>query len=152
MCSPEQCGRRGHKNGANYNFMIFSSQLVIRRPLPLGMGRKYHPPLGGPREQRYERHSWAFFQLRQFISYKADREGIAVILVDPAYTSQTCHMCGHCEKANRRTQSEFSCQRCGFTMNADANAAINIKTVAVNQPMVSPLGRCVVRVDTSPLL
>ncbi len=104
------------------------------------------------REQRYERHSWAFFQLRQFISYKADREGIAVILVDPAYTSQTCHMCGHCEKANRRTQSEFSCQRCGFTMNADANAAINIKTVAVNQPMVSPLGRCVVRVDTSPLL
>ena len=32
-------------------------------------------------------------------------------------------MCGHCEKANRRTQSDFSCQRCVYQSNADYNAA-----------------------------
>ena len=63
------------------------------------------------REQRYERHSWAFFQLRQFISYKADRAGVLVVFVDPRYTSQTCSVCHHCEKKNRVSQSEFVCHR-----------------------------------------
>ena len=71
------------------------------------------------RAQRYERHSWAFFQLRTFLQYKADNAGVRVTLVDPRNTSRTCPECGHCEKANRRSQSEFLCQQCGFTANAD---------------------------------
>ncbi len=62
-------------------------------------------------EQRYERHSWAFFQLRTFLQYKADSAGVRVTLVDPHNTSRRCPECGHCEKANRRSQSEFLCQR-----------------------------------------
>jgi putative transposase len=94
------------------------------------------------REHRYERHSWAFFQLRQFIAYKAAWAGVAVYLVDPRNTSRTCSACGRCEKANRRSQAEFSCQRCGFSTNADENAALNIsrkERAAVNRPMASPL-------------
>src|SRR5262249_9691465 len=78
------------------------------------------------REHRYERHSWAFFQLRQYITYKAAQAGVAVYLVDPRNTSRTCSQCGHCEKANRKSQAEFLCQRCGFATNADYNAALNI--------------------------
>ncbi len=89
------------------------------------------------RAQRYERHSWAFLQLRTFIQYNA---GVRVILVDPRNTSRTCSRCGHCEPANRRSQAEFSCQQCGHTAHADLNAALNIQTVAVNPPMVAPLG------------
>jgi putative transposase len=94
------------------------------------------------REHRYERHSWAFFQLRQYIAYKAAAAGVPVHLVDPRNTSRTCSICGHCEKANRKSQAEFLCQRCGFTMNADYNAAINISRkqwAAVNRPLAATL-------------
>jgi putative transposase len=95
-------------------------------------------------EQRYERHSWAFSQLRQFLTYKAAGAGVPVHLVDPRNTSRTCSACGHCERANRRSQESFLCQRCGFMLNADYNAAINISRTepyraAVNRPMAAPL-------------
>lgn len=78
------------------------------------------------REQRYEQHSWAFSQVRLFLTYKAAWAGVPVLLVDPAYTSQTCSRCRHCERANRQSQSSFRCQRCGFSAPADFNAAKNI--------------------------
>ncbi|GIV61610.1 MAG: hypothetical protein KatS3mg044_0476 [Rhodothermaceae bacterium] len=86
----------------------------------------------------------SFYQLRQFIEYKAKLAGIPVLLVDPAYTSRTCSECGHCEKGNRKDQVRFECQACGFALNADHNAAINIAargvaacTRRVMRPMVS---------------
>lgn len=93
-------------------------------------------------EHRYARHSWAFFQLRAFLTYKAAWAGVPVHLVDPRNTSRTCSACGHCEKANRKSQAEFLCRRCGFEINADHNAAINIsrkERAAVNRPMASTL-------------
>jgi IS605 OrfB family transposase len=93
-------------------------------------------------EHRYERHSWAFFQLRQYITYKAAQVGVPVYLVDPRNTSRTCSACGHCEKANRKSQESFLCQRCGFTLNAGYYAALNISRkewAAVNRPLASPL-------------
>jgi len=96
------------------------------------------------RAHRYERHSWAFFQLRAHIAYKAAWAGILVVLVDPRNTSRTCSQCGHCDKTNRKSQAEFLCQRCGHAMNADVNAARNIallgERAAVNRPIVSPRG------------
>lgn len=90
----------------------------------------------GPK-QRARHSNWAFSQLRAFLSYKAQRAGIEVVAVDPRNTSRTCSVCGHCEKANRKTQADFCCVVCHFATSADYNAAINIKRAAVNQPMVS---------------
>jgi len=90
------------------------------------------------RENRYERHSWAFHQLRSFISYKAAWAGVEVKLIDPRNTSRTCSQCGHCEKANRQSQASFKCKQCGFCSNADINAAINIsRAEIVKRPMVA---------------
>jgi IS605 OrfB family transposase len=89
------------------------------------------------RAQRYERHAWAFYQLRSFLSYKAAWAGVRLVLVDPRNTSRTCSVCGHCEKANRQSQASFWCQRCGMQMNADWNAAMNISRAAVKPPMVA---------------
>jgi len=92
------------------------------------------------RSQRRRHHSWAFNQLRQFITYKARIAGVLVKLVDPQYTSQTCPRCGFVSKHNRVSQSSFVCQACGFASNADLTGAINIASKAiVNLPIVSPL-------------
>lgn len=70
--------------------------------------------------------NWSYYQLQQYIEYKAEREGIKVRYIDPAYTSQTCARCGHIDKENRQTQEKFICTECGFELNADHNASINI--------------------------
>lgn len=70
--------------------------------------------------------SWSYYELQQMIIYKADRVGIKVKKVESAYTSQTCSRCGNVDKENRQTQEKFKCTKCGFTTNADHNAAINI--------------------------
>ena len=70
--------------------------------------------------------NWSYYQLQQYIEYKAEREGIKVRYIDPAYTSQTCARCGHIDKENRQTQEKFICTKCGFELNADHNASINI--------------------------
>ncbi|MGG4495629.1 RNA-guided endonuclease InsQ/TnpB family protein [Brevibacillus reuszeri] len=69
-------------------------------------------------------HSWAFYQLKEMIRYKAEIAGIRVEFVNPKYTSQSCK-CGHCEKANRN-KNLFFCKICGYTIHADLNGAINI--------------------------
>ncbi|WP_221761187.1 RNA-guided endonuclease TnpB family protein [Kibdelosporangium aridum] len=76
--------------------------------------------------QRATLHSWAFARLGQFLAYKAQRVGVVLVQVDPAYTSQQCHRCGWIDKKNRRSQASFICGRCGFVGHADHNAAHNI--------------------------
>ena len=77
---------------------------------------------------RYVQVSWAFYQLRQMIEYKAAKAGHSVIAVDPRYTSQTCPTCGLVRKANRRKSThEYHCSNCGYRSNDDRVAAMNIQ-------------------------
>ncbi len=46
--------------------------------------------------------------------------------IKPAFTSQRCSACGHVDQKSRESQARFSCTACGFTCNADVNAARNI--------------------------
>lgn len=73
--------------------------------------------------QRREHHSWCFYQLRLYIEYKAAIAGIPVVLVNPAYTSKTCHRCLH---IGYRDGKKFSCSNCGWHGDADFNGAVNI--------------------------
>lgn len=68
--------------------------------------------------------SWSSFY--QILKAKAECAERLIVEVPPHHTSQTCSRCGHCEKANRRTQADFVCLKCHFSINADHNAAINI--------------------------
>ncbi len=70
-------------------------------------------------EQRNRLSGWAFFQLREFVEYKAAMAGVPVVAVDPRNTSRTCPECGHCEKTNRKSQPEFECRACGHRSHAD---------------------------------
>jgi len=91
------------------------------------------------RQQRATLSSWSFFQLRQFIEYKARLAGVPVSAVNPRNTSRACPSCWHIDKKNRPNQSTFLCVRCGFAGLADSIAADNIRRVAVNQPYADKL-------------
>ena len=99
------------------------------------------------RARRREMHNWSFGQLQAFVAYKAAARGIQVEFADPRYSSQACSRCGHISRSNRKTQSWFSCVKCGYQSNADLNAARNLALRArgaqsglfVNQPIVSPV-------------
>lgn len=87
------------------------------------------------KSQRNKLNNWAFGDLRNKIEYKAKLNGVKVIAVDPKNTSRKCSKCSHISKSNRKSQSKFQCQNCGFTANADFNASLNIKERAtVNLP------------------
>ena len=80
------------------------------------------------KSDRYVQVSWAFYQLRQMIEYKAAKAGHSVIAVDPRYTSQTCPTCGLVRRANRRKKThEYHCSNCGYRSNDDRVAAMNIQ-------------------------
>lgn len=80
------------------------------------------------KSDRYVQVSWAFYQLRQMIEYKATKAGHSVVVVDPRYTSQTCPTCGLVRKANRRKKThEYHCSNCGYRSNDDRVAAMNIQ-------------------------
>ncbi len=88
------------------------------------------------KSQRARHSSWAFAQLRGFLQYKCAIAGVALVAVDPRYTSQACAECGHAERANRQGE-RFRCKRssCEHTTDADLNAARNIRNRArVNAP------------------
>ena len=79
------------------------------------------------KENRYEHHSWAFYQLQQDIAYKARKHGSYLIKVNPAYTSQRCPKCGVIRKENRdKTNHIYHCNNCHYQSNDDRVAAMNI--------------------------
>ena len=60
------------------------------------------------------------------IKYKAEAKNVQVREINPAYSSQRCNQCGLIHKANRKSQSDFHCGKCGHQGNADLNASKNI--------------------------
>jgi putative transposase len=104
-----------------------------------GIRDRVEPTVGKAFRRRFG--NWGFHQLRTFIAYKAQAAGIPVVFVDPRYTSQDCAECGHREKSNRRSQSEFRCKGCGHEAHADLNAARNIRAWAARKsaPKVATL-------------
>lgn len=70
--------------------------------------------------------NWSFFQLEQFIKYKAEILGKQTVKVDARYTSQKCNNCGNIEKQNRN-KSHYICPLCGYREHADINAEKNIR-------------------------
>jgi IS605 OrfB family transposase len=78
-------------------------------------------------ENQRRLHSWSFAQFHSFLTYKAQERGIQVVKIDPRHTSQTCSKCGYQARNNRRSQSLFFCRSCGYQLNADLNAAQNIR-------------------------
>lgn len=97
----------------------------------------------GNKRTRSRLHRWAWYELQQFVRYKAEAKGIKVVFVNPAYTSQVC---SKCDCLGSRHKHLFKCSNCESYQHSDRNAAINLlklgesvvsSTASVNVPMVA---------------
>ena len=100
----------------------------------------------GNKRIRSRLHRWAWYELQQFVEYKAKAEGISVVYVNPAYSSQVC---SKCDCLGSRHKHIFKCPNCGSYQHSDRNAAVNLLRLGesvvssmapVNVPMVATLG------------
>lgn len=139
--------RKEQRMAKHVNHVI--SKRIVERAKDTGRGialedlTGIHDRITVRKAQRRQHNSWSFYDLRQKIAYKAELNGVPVVFVDPRNTSRTCPVCGCIDKANRPTQSLFSCVSCGYSGPADTIAAgIIARRAAVNRPY-SPDARLV---------
>lgn len=110
------------------------SRKIVDTAVTRGYGIKFEQ-LKGIRKQKKKKgrgfnrtvSNWPFYQLEQFVLYKARLLGAAVSYVDPYMTSQRCSVCG---QIGIREGRKFACI-CGHKDHADANAAFNIAKAPV---------------------
>ena len=77
------------------------------------------------RKQNQRLSTWRHGKLRAYLTYKAEAEGLTVILVDEQHTSKTCPnpTCNHRHKPQGRV---YRCPVCGFQAHRDVVGAANI--------------------------
>ena len=72
--------------------------------------------------------------LKNVLERLCKKENFNFAKVNPAYTSQTCPICGNIDKKSRNHRM-FLCTKCHYTDDADINAAKNIKN-RIENPML----------------
>ena len=71
-----------------------------------------------------------WYQFRKWLEYFGVKFGKVTVAVNPAYTSQECSSCGTVVKKSLSMRTHV-CQ-CGFVLDRDNNAAINILKLALS--------------------
>jgi len=117
------------------------SAAVIQFALDNGAGTIQLENLEGLREElsgTFLGQMWRYFQLQQFLQYKAEEKGIVIRKVNPRYTSRRCSKCGYINMgftraardrdAEKGYSARFKCTKpgCEFEADADYNAARNL--------------------------
>jgi len=129
-------GRR-ERNRVSQRLHLVSKGLVelaVREQAAIAL-EDLHLPKGGGAGRRMRRRlsSWPQRELHRQIEYKAEERGVPIIKVDPRYTSKTCPRCGEIKRRSRVGQV-FECAKCGWRLDRQINAGLNICRTALAQP------------------
>ena len=118
-----QVARSGHKEVAVEN-------LNVRNMTASARGTTAHPGTNVAPKRGLNRSlsRAAFARLLSDIERACLIAAVAFTAVPPQGTSQTCHRCT--AQGARETQALFECPRCGWSGNADHNAALNMRRLA----------------------
>ncbi len=124
---------------ARENFLVAMEDLDVKamtkrpKPKPDPNRSGHYLPNGAKAKARLNRsilgNNWS--RLMKRLNDKMNANGGKLVIVPAAYTSRTCHKCGHVAKENRESQAVFHCVECGHKANADVNAAMNILSRAL---------------------
>jgi putative transposase len=81
--------------------------------------------------------AWSgFFSM---LAYKAENAGRRLVKVNPAYTTQDCHRCGHRQKLTLADRF-YACPCCGLHIDRDLNASLNILALGMQGMKPEPSG------------
>lgn len=86
----------------------------------------------------------SFYELRRQLEYKATLNGVRVLVADRFFaSSKTCFRCGAKHDGLTLKDRTFVCPKCGFTLDRDLNAAMNLRSiikenVGVDCPELTP--------------
>lgn len=86
----------------------------------------------GRKCSRFLQH-WCYPLIKGKLAARCEETGVQLTLINPAYTSQRCSQCGWVQKSNRYGEL-FKCKVCGYAMDADLNASVNI---GLNLPILN---------------
>jgi len=102
------------------------------------------------KEFRSKFQRWTYPRLFSRVHQLCELNSVYFFTINPAFTSQTCNICGFVHKLNRKGE-KFLCKNCGYTEDADFNASKNIlKSYLAQQFMVAGSEK-VSEVDICPL-
>ncbi len=79
----------------------------------------------------------AWGQFAQYLSYKAENAGRQIVKVNPAFTSQDCSKCGY-RQAKKLPDRVHHCSNCGFKIDRDHNASLNILALGLQSIGFNP--------------
>ncbi len=107
---------------------------TVKRLYDLGVGRiVVGYPKGisrnsnkGKKQNFLLSHVWRFNYVIKRLTEVAEEYGIRVVVVDEAFTSKICPVCGKPHKGARFVRGLYSCPATGFVFNADLVGAFNI--------------------------
>jgi len=124
------------------NKLVAENDLIAIENLTLGfMNRNEHLSLSS--------YDAGFGLFRQMLEYKASSAGIQVVAVNPSNTTQACSGCGSIVPKSLSVRVH-KCPYCGLVLDRDVNAARNILSLALNnplgrsgQPVTCPVGESV---------
>ena len=80
-------------------------------------------------------------EMKRQLLYKGPAYGCAVVQIDRFYpSSKTCSECGFVKPVLKLSERTFRCESCGFELDRDVNAAINLmKQLGTASPEVKPV-------------
>ncbi|KUH33803.1 transposase [Thermococcus celericrescens] len=107
-------------------YQLSVSRIVVG--YPKGIARNSEK---GRRQNFILSHVWRFNYVIKRLKEVAEEYGITVIVVNEAFTSQSCPLCGQRHSNGRIFRGLFKCRREGVVMNADLVGAFNILKKAV---------------------
>jgi len=73
---------------------------------------------------------WLYAYVVDVLARHCEEHGVRLERKHPAYTSQYCHICNRWDRRNR-SGDRFRCVHCGYTAQADFNAAYNLELLGL---------------------
>ncbi|MCD6523409.1 MAG: transposase [Thermococcus sp.] len=113
------------------------SRIVVGYPKGIARNSKR-----GARQNFILSHVWRFNHVIKRLIEVSEEYGIQVVVVNEAFTSQTCPVCGKPHDGARFVRGLFKCPATGLVFNADLVGAFNIlkkvaKTITPSLPALS---------------
>lgn len=115
----------------NYNHFI-TSEIVKTKPSKIVIEDLDIKGLMKDKSKSKAIQSQKWYDIREKLTYKCEKNGIHLIVADRRYaSSKLCSCCGNKKKVLRLDERVYTCEKCGMSMDRDYNASLNLRKYGI---------------------